>query len=166
MKRIFIPAFLILFLVSCSTKKDADLLFVNGTIYTVDSTFKIVNAVAVTNGKIVFAGDEKEAKSSFNVKQVIDLKGKFMYPGLIDAHCHFYGYAMDMIKADLTGTKSWDEVLDKVKEHAKADPEGWLLGRGWDQNAWEVKQFPTREKLDQLFPTRPVVLVSGFLLSL
>ena len=140
-------------------KKDADLLFVNGTIYTVDSTFKIVNAVAVSDGKIVFAGDEKEARNRFNAKQIIDLKGKFMYPGLIDAHCHFYNYAQAMIEADLTGTKSWDDVLGKVDEHAKLNPDGWLIGRGWDQNAWEIKQFPTREKLDALFPDRPVVLV-------
>ncbi|MFN8287795.1 MAG: amidohydrolase [Chitinophagales bacterium] len=137
----------------------AQTLFFNGTVYTVDSSFSKVNAVVVKEGRIVFAGDEKQARQKFTFTKEVNLQGRFMYPGFIDGHCHFYGYATDLDKCDLTGTKSWKEVLDKLQQHAKQHPDGWLFGRGWDQNDWKVKEFPTRYELDKLFPDRPVFLL-------
>ncbi len=147
------------FLFGCNTKQKVDTLFFNGTVYTVDSAFGKVNCIATKDGKIVFTGDEKEARKKFECAAEVNLQGKFMYPGFIDGHCHFYGYATDLNKCDLTGTKSWAEALDKLKEHAKLHPGGWLLGRGWDQNDWGKKEFPTRYELDKIFPDRPVFLV-------
>ncbi len=81
-----------------------------------------------------------------------------MYPGFIDAHCHFYGYGENLSQCDLVGTTSFDDVIARLQEYAKTHPEGWLIGRGWDQNDWAVKAFPDNKKLDELFPGRPVYL--------
>jgi predicted amidohydrolase YtcJ len=82
----------------------------------------------------------------------------FIYPGLIDAHAHFYGYSQSLQRADLVGTKSWEEVLAKVISFSQEQREGWIMGRGWDQNDWAVKAYPSKEGLDHVFPERPVLL--------
>jgi len=149
-----------LFLSSCSpaTKEKADLLVYNATIYTVDSTFSIAEAMVVKDGKILATGKTADIEKEFEAKEKLDAQGKFIYPGFIDAHAHFVGYGMSLQTVNLTGTNSWDEVIEKVKTFAAAHPEGWITGRGWDQNDWEVKEFPTNEKLDQLFPDRPILI--------
>lgn len=82
-----------------------------------------------------------------------------MYPGFSDGHCHFLGYGLNKQKVDLSGTKSWAEVLERTKAFGEAHPEKtWVMGRGWDQNDWEVKELPDRKELDRLFPDRPVLL--------
>jgi len=89
----------------------------------------------------------------------VDAGGMFIYPGFNDGHSHFLGYGLNMVtSADLTGTTSFDEVLAKVSEHAGNYPSEWITGRGWDQNDWEVQEYPTKAKLDELFPETPVVL--------
>ena len=145
-------------LTTCNIKKPADILFINAKVYTVDSDFRVVNSIVIKDGKILFSGDVADAKSKYDAKKTIDLQAKFVYPGLTDAHAHFYHYALDMLTADLTGCTSWQEVLDKVKQHANEHPNGPLVGRGWDQNKWAVKDFPDRKKLDELFPDRVVML--------
>lgn len=162
MKRTF---FIFLFLAgyffidSCSMKQNADAIFYNGKIYTVDSTFSIVESFAVKNGKIVGAGTNEEMLNLFSSDQKIDLEGKPVYPGFYDAHCHFFGYGSDLVKCDLVGTKSFDDVIEKVVAYSKTNKFEWLLGRGWDQNDWDKKEFPTNQKLDSLFPDVPVYLV-------
>lgn len=89
---------------------------------------------------------------------MIDAKGAAVYPGFNDAHAHFAGYATSLLQVDLTGTKSWDEVLERTKAFAATHPFAWVLGRGWDQNNWPVKAFPDKVRLDSLFPTTPVFL--------
>lgn len=149
---------LVSFLLSCRQKQPADLLIYNATVYTADSTFSIAAAVAVKDGKIVAVGETKELQSGFDAAEQIDAKGKFIYPGFIDAHAHFWGYGLNLQTVNLMGTKSWDEVLQKTQLFATQHPEGWLVGRGWDQNDWENKEFPNKERLDELFPNRPVLL--------
>jgi len=83
---------------------------------------------------------------------------QFVYPGFIDAHCHFLGYGLNKRQAQLYGSKSYDEVLNILSEYAKTNTKGWLLGRGWDQTRWEGQEFPSKEKLDSLFPETPVYL--------
>jgi predicted amidohydrolase YtcJ len=155
---LFATAATLLFANAFSQKHDIDLLVYNANIYTVDHNFSKATAMAVHNGKIVTVGSTTHLKNKFNAKESIDLKGKFVYPGFIDAHAHFMGYAIDLLSADLVGTTSWDEILQKLKTFAAAHPEGWLMGSGWDQNDWKEKDFPSREKLDALFPDRPVLL--------
>lgn len=143
--------------VSCSKEK-VDLIIYNAHIYTVNENFDVAEAMAVRDGKIVAIGQFKGIQAKYTANVAIDALGKPVYPGFIDAHAHFFGYAESLRNADLTGIKSWEETLVKLQDFAKNQPEGWLVGRGWDQNDWPGQQFPTRERLDELFPDRPVLL--------
>jgi len=158
MKKIMlvIPVFI---LFACSQqKKKADLLVYNATIYTVDSSFSTAEAMVITGGKIEAVGKMTDLEKEFESKEKLDAGGKFIYPGFIDAHAHFVGYGLSLQTVNLVGTNSWEEVLEKVKQFAVENTEGWITGRGWDQNDWPEKQFPTNEKLNELFPDRPVLL--------
>ena len=144
----------------CGTKREAvDLLVTNATVYTVDSTFAKAEAFAVKDGKFVAVGPAAELKAKYQAAQEVDAGGKFIYPGFYDAHCHFYRYALALPSADLVGTSSWKEVIQRLRENRRKYPQAaWLTGRGWDQNDWPGKQFPTKDTLDQLFPDVPVLL--------
>ena len=85
-------------------------------------------------------------------------KVKPLRPGLIDAHCHFYGLGQNQQVVDLVGTKSYQEVLDRVVAFHDEKPAVFIRGRGWDQNDWEEKKYPTKAALDALFPDTPVAL--------
>ena len=148
----------VLFLSSCSVKKPADLLVYNAKVYTVDDRFSIAGAIAVRDGKILEVGKSGNLKRKYKSKELLDAKGKYIYPGFIDGHSHFYRYGEGLQNADLVGTQSWNEILEKLKLFAAENEEGWIIGRGWDQNDWAEKNFPTNEKLNELFPNRPVVL--------
>ncbi len=139
-------------------KKQADLVVYNAKIYTVDNQFSVEEAMAVKDGKIISIGTNDWVRNSFSAGTELDANKKFIYPGFIDAHAHFLGYGLDLKTVDLTGTKSWEEILDRLKEYAILNKDGWLTGRGWDQNDWAGKQFPDKGKLDSLYPVRPVIL--------
>ncbi len=164
MKKLIPFAALTLFLFSCSNKgkgkEKADLLVYNATIYSVDSSFSTAEAMVIKDGKILATGSLAELEKQFEIKEKEDAGGKFIYPGFIDAHAHFVGYGLSLQRVDLTGTNSWDEVVEKVKAFAAANPSagGWITGRGWDQNDWDIKAMPTNEKLNELFPDRPVLI--------
>src|SRR5437762_11670259 len=116
--------------------------------------------MAISNGKIVATGTDEEIKAKYNSSTLLDAAGRSIFPGFIDAHCHFVGYGLGLQRADLGGTKSFDDVLKRLPA-ATGDGPGtkpWVIGRGWDQNDWEVKEFPTKEKLDSLYPAQPVFL--------
>jgi len=157
MKRILSLLLLSLILFSCKQPK-ADLVIFNAKIYTVNEQFGMAEAMAIKDGKIIAIGSSADIKKKYSGNEEVDAKGKAIYPGFIDAHAHFFGYGQSLQSVDLRGTTSWDDVLKRVSEFAKTHPEGWLTGRGWDQNDWDDKQFPTKEKLDALFPNRPVLL--------
>ncbi|WP_462264644.1 amidohydrolase [Mucilaginibacter sp.] len=159
LKRLW-PALLAFGLAACQHKKEynADLLIKNAAIYTVDSTFTTAEALVVTGGKVIAVGKADSLEKKYTAREVMDAKGKAIYPGFIDAHTHFYRYGLSLQEAKLEGTNSWQAVLDTVQNYAKRSTEGWIIGRGWDQNDWQTKQFPNKAKLDSLFPVRPVVL--------
>lgn len=138
-------------------KNKADLIIYNAKIYTVDEDFSVKTAVAVTDGKITDVGSDKLA-DKYDAEKVINLEGKALYPGFIDGHCHFYWYGVNLRHADLVETTSFEEILDVLDQHHKEHSDSWLLGRGWDQNDWPEKDFPTREILDELYPNTPVLL--------
>ncbi len=139
-------------------QKNADLIITNAKIYTVNQNFDTAESMAILKGKIVAIGKSADILKNYKSSKVQDLQGKTVFPGLIDAHCHFTGFATDKWKCELWGTKSWDEIIARISEYAKTAPKEWLYGRSWDQNDWAVKEFPNKEKLDQLFPNRPVYL--------
>ncbi|HZI02085.1 MAG TPA: amidohydrolase [Flavisolibacter sp.] len=149
-------ALIVLLLVSCSQK--VDLLVYNARIYTVDSSFAIAEAMAIKDGRIEAIGSTKDLTEKYDATEKIDAGGKFIYPGLIDAHAHFYRYGLGLQTADLVETNSWEEIISRLQAFALTNTEGWLIGRGWDQNDWHVKEYPSKAKLDSLFPDRPVLL--------
>ena len=157
MKKILSLFAAVIIFCSCNTPK-ADLVIYNAKIYTVNEKFDIAEAMAIKDGKILAVGKTEDIRKKFSGKEEIDAAGKAIYPGFIDAHAHFYGYGQSLQSIDLRGTKSWDEVISRLNEFAKTHPDGWLTGRGWDQNDWDNKQFPSKEKLDELFPNREVLL--------
>jgi len=148
----------VIVLYSCLSDKKADIILHNGTIYTVDDSFSRAEALSVKNGKILAVGTSKDILQKFSADETVDLNGKYVYPGLIDAHCHFLGYGNSLLHADLSGTESFEEIIDILKKRQTACPSEWILGRGWDQNDWVVKEFPHRDQLDKAFPDKPVLL--------
>ena len=146
-------------LISCSTKIKVDLLVYNATIYIVDSSFSIAEAMAVNDGKIVETGKIADLQNKYDAKEKVDAEGKFIYPGFIDAHAHFVEYGQSLFTVDLYDSKSIDEVVKRVKDFDSTHPgEKWILGRGWDQNKFPGKTYPTNEELSKLFPDKPVLL--------
>lgn len=151
----------VVFLINISGKEmeKADLIIKNARIYTVNDSFAVVNSFAVKDGVFLEVGSEEDISGNYSAERVIDLEGKPVYPGFIDGHCHFYHYGVNKLRyADLVGTKSFSEILAILKKHHDQNPAEWLLGRGWDQNDWPEKQFPTNREINRLFPETPVVL--------
>ena len=158
-RSLFASAAIALFLTSCGGPKKVDTLVVNGVIYTVDSSFSSVQAMAIKDGIIVAIGTDAEILAAYTAPEKIDAKGQAVYPGFIDAHAHFVGYGKSLFQVDLFGTTSWEEAVERVKVFAAAHPElAWIEGRGWDQNKWPGKKYPTNALLNTLFPNTPVVL--------
>ena len=156
---LFIIVFFLLSACFGQMKERTDLIIYNGKIYTVDKKFSIIEAFAVKNGKILGTGSTDDILKRFSADLLVNATGKTVIPGFIDAHSHFFGYAMGLQQIDLVGAISFEDVLSRLKEAAKDFPGKWLVGRGWDQNTWNTKVFPDRKQLDLLFPDRPVVLI-------
>jgi predicted amidohydrolase YtcJ len=150
---------LIMFFSGCTKMRNVDLIIYNATVITVDSNFSIAESFAVNEGLIVATGTTKEILAKYRSENKLDLKGKFVYPGFIDAHCHFYGYGTNLQRADLEGAKSFDEVLEKLHNFYHNRKSEIISGRGWDQNLWTDKSFPSNERLNKLYPDIPVILV-------
>ncbi|HPH84290.1 MAG TPA: amidohydrolase [Ferruginibacter sp.] len=153
-----IAVLIMVLLSSCKFRQRVTLLVHHAKIYTVDSSFSIAEAMAIRDGKIIAIGSNDDILKQYEADEEINAAGKTIFPGLIDAHCHFTGFATDMWKCDLTGTGSFTEIIEKVQSYAKTAPMEWIYGRGWDQNDWSIKEYPNKQVLDSLFPTRPVFL--------
>ena len=158
MKQIYLFVIVLLAFSSCGTKMQVDTIYMNGKVYTVDSMFSVVEAFVVKDGKIVATGTSADMKK-YEAGEIVDLQGKFVYPGFNDAHCHFYGYGVDLKKTWLIGTTSFQSILDTLVKYKDRRFMGWVFGRGWDQNDWEDKSWPDRTQLDLLFPDVPVFLM-------
>ncbi len=147
---------------ACKFRQKTSLIIHHAKIYTVDEKFTVAQAMAVRDGKIIATGTNDEILKEYESDSTINAAGKFIYPGLIDAHAHFLNYGFSLQQVNLTGTKSWQECIDKVTEFIKAkniQPGTWVQGRGWDQNDWDTKEFPNKDILDSNFPNNPVALV-------
>ncbi|MEW2923175.1 amidohydrolase [Muricauda sp. ANG21] len=157
MKKFFLFCSVVLFL-ACNSKEEVDLIVYNANVYTVDKDFSKACCVAIKDGKFVAVAETADIFKKYTAKEELDAEGKTIVPGLIDAHCHFYGLGLNQQVVDLVGTSSFDEILEKVVAFQKERPSNFIMGRGWDQNDWEVKEFPTKAQLDELFPDTPVAL--------
>jgi hypothetical protein len=141
-------------------KQTVDMIVYNALVYTVNDKFETVEAFAVNDGRFLAMGTSEDILFRFESANTINAKGKSVYPGFNDGHCHFYGFGENSVRyADLSGTKSFEEVIERLISHCEKYPSEWLLGRGWDQNNWESKQFPDNEQLEKLFPGVNIYLI-------
>ena len=154
MKKVIYSFAVFLLIVSCK-QLEADLIVINASTYTVNDTFSKAEAFAIKDGKFIGVGSNAEITIKYNSKTTLDAQGKTIVHGLIDAHCHFYRMGLQQQKVSLEGTKSYDEILERLVTFQKEKNVAFITGRGWDQNDWEVKEFPTKDKLDKLFPKTP-----------
>ncbi len=137
-----------------------DVLYVGARVYTVDKANTVVDAIATRGDRIVAVGSAADMVKELKPKRVVDLAGKTIVPGLIDAHVHLLSLGVARLTLDLVGSKSEERVADLVRERVGASGPGqWIRGRGWDQNEWQSRQFPSHEILDRVAPNNPVYLM-------
>lgn len=139
-------------------KIQVDMIVINANVYTVNESFDKAQAFAVTDGKFVEIGRNSDIQEKYDSFKIVDANGQTIVPGFIDAHCHFLGLGFNKQSVNLFGTKSFEEVVDSVAAFQKRHNLKYITGRGWDQNDWLVKDYPTKKKLDSLFSNTPVVL--------
>ncbi len=143
---------------SCINQR-VDLIVHHAQIYTVNNEFATAEAMAVMDGKIVAIGTNDDILKEYKSDSMVNAAGAAVYPGFIDAHAHFLGYGQSLYAVDLMFVPTWEEAIARVKDFAAKHPgKGWIKGRGWDQNRFPGKQFPTNAELNILFPDRPVLL--------
>ena len=156
-KTLFLSA--IILILSCSSEKiKIDLLVKNANIYTVNDSFEIVEAFVVNKGKIVAVGLLNDLETTYEPTSLFDAQGKTIIPGLIDAHAHLLNLGISMQQVDLVGSESYQEVLKRVITFQENNNSDYIIGRGWDQNDWENKSFPTNKLLNEEFPDKAIVL--------
>jgi predicted amidohydrolase YtcJ len=156
----------LMFLMACKQGNKADLVIQHANIYTVDSTLLNAEAVAVKDGKIVFAGSDADAAQWIGSNtEVVDAKGAFVMPGFLEGHGHIHNLGDFLRDINVMHVKSFDEIVTKVAETAaKAQPGEWIVGRGWHQEKWEVKPtdnylgYPYHDALSKVSPNNPVIL--------
>ena len=129
----------------------------NARIYTADPNQPTAEALAFAGGQVLAVGSGEEVLLAFEGAERIDAGGRTVVPGFIDAHAHLMNLGASLLQADLTGTVSKADVVERLQRFALSLPDSaWVLGRGWDQNDWPEQEFPTAADLDAAFPDRPV----------
>ncbi len=160
---ISVYAFLLL---TCKESKKADLIVLNASVYTADTSNLQVEAFAISEGLIIKTGDSKEViQLKGSDTKVLDLKDEFVMPGLIEGHGHFLSLGKSLYKLNLINTKSWKEIVDSVKSVVARTPKGqWIEGRGWHQEKWSdamlstYNAYPYHDELSKVSPDNPVIL--------
>ena len=156
---IAIAGLIIYYILINPNPQEVSMLLVNGMVHTVNEKQPSAEAIAILDGKIAGVGSNKDIQARFKSASVIDLQGKSVYPGFIDAHAHLENLGVALMNLDLGGTSSVEEIQKRVAERVAETPPGrWIRGRGWDQNKWPSKQFPTHQMLDAVSGDVPVYL--------
>lgn len=169
MKKYFIIILSVFFIISCGgeeVKNRADLVLLNGNIYTVSDSISIAEAVAIKDGIILLCGSDEEISNFIgDSTNIIDLEGKFVMPGFIESHAHFLGLGNSKQILDLREAKNWDEVISLTAKAAEtARPGEWIIGRGWHQEKFDpvpdpnVNGYPVHTVLSGAVPLNPVML--------
>ncbi len=157
MRNVFAIA-IVLFCSSCINQR-VDLIVHHAQIYTVNNEFTMAEAMAIQDGKIIAIGTNDAILKEYQSDSVVNANNAIIYPGFIDAHAHFLEYGQSLYTVGLMFSPSWADVIERVKAFAVKHPgKGWIRGRGWDQNRFAGKEFPTNAELNILFPDRPVIL--------
>ncbi len=149
--------FLVYFLTISCQQRNADWVVFNANVYTVNDTFEKATAFAIKDGKFISVGGNEIVKLYPNALK-FDAKGLHIYPGFIDAHCHFYNLGISLGQLDLKGSKSIMEIEKRLLSYSQNNQSDVIMGRGWDQNLWENKNFPNNDFLNKLFPNKLVLL--------
>ena len=135
------------------------LAFVNGKIYTVNDKQPLAESVVIENNKIIFVGSNNDAEKFIDAStEKINLQGKFMMPGFIDNHVHFLSGGFYLNGIDLRPAKSTSEFKKILKEYASTHQGKWITGGNWDHEAWEVKDIPTKEMVDEFTSNTPILI--------
>lgn len=151
-------AFIIIFS-SCQRKQKVDYIIKDTVIYTMNKNNEVAQCMAVSNGKIVSIGTNEDVLNDYDSDSIVSLKNQFIYPAFIDAHAHFFGLANYLGECNLIGAKSVEEIIQRLKIFYQKHPDKkWIIGRGWDQNLFPDKTFPSKESLDSVFSNIPVCL--------
>lgn len=140
-----------------------DLILTNGNIITMSEFKSKATAVAIKNGRFSKIGiDDEVLALRNNNTEIIDLEGKTVLPGFIDSHMHLLGYGSNLEKCDLRKVKSIDTLIEETKKfigNKKIESGKWILGRGWNQDFFDTKRFPTRYDLDKISTNHPICLI-------
>ena len=148
---------LLLIIFSLACEKKVDLIVHNARVYTSDDNYTNVSSFVVDEGKFIEVGGE-ELVEKYKSKNTVNARGLPIFPGFIDSHCHLLNLGLKKFEVDLKGTKSFEEIIDKLKDYSSNKKLSVLRGAGWDQNDWDKKELPNKNALDILFPDIPVVL--------
>ncbi len=147
-------------LFGCKTATvDRGMIYVGNVVAGADQTPRANHAIYVSGGLIREVGPAADIRAKYSAAAIVDATGSTILPGLTDAHAHLYGLGVALDVVRLVDTKSLEEVIDRVRQRVASAPAGeWLQGRGWDQNDWPVKEFPTAASLDAAISDRLVWL--------
>ena len=150
---------LILIFSSCMKGESVDLVIHNAQIHTLDANDAIESAVAIKNGIIIEVGPERQILNKYSADEYIDAQQKHIYPGLTDAHGHIMSYVRKKLGVDLSGCRSYDELIVRVQKYQAKNKTDFIIGSGWDQTLWGEERLPTNERLNEVFPNISVALV-------
>ena len=149
---------LVVALCSCMKAEKCDLVIHNAKIYSLNGTNDVFEAIAIKNGRILELGPEREIMNKYSYTSSYDASLNTIFPGFIDAHCHFVGYGLGLQQAQLSVCNSFEEVLQTLLYHSEKLSTEWLIGRGWDHTKWPENEYPNKAALDSLFPNIPVLI--------
>ena len=158
MKKLLLTATLLI--VQCFWTIAQKICFYNGKIYTVDARSSVAEAVVIENGRILFVGSTPEARASWSDSRtkMVNLEGKLMLPGFIDNHTHFADGGMYLSGLDLRGAKSTVEFKNLLKKYVDNHKGEWIKSGNWDHEAWEIKELPTKEMVDNFSKETPICI--------
>ena len=140
------------------TRRNVSLVLTNGKVFTSDARGTLAEAVAVEGSRIVAVGTSREIAAAYTSARTIDLKGRLVTPGFNDAHIHFLGGGLSLLRVNLNGAATLAEAKARVAARVRELPAGaWVTGRGWDHTLWGG-QWPTKRDLDEVAPANPVIL--------
>jgi len=157
-KSILLVLSVAVFLFSCTEKQQVDQIIFAKGIYTMDSANTVAECVAISGNEIVAVGSRSQVERHYKADTTFDFPDRYIYPGFVDAHCHFLAYGIDKAELDLKDAISFDDMVEKVTNYGAGRPGQIVIGRGWNEENWEMKTRPSNYKLNFLFPNTPVVL--------
>ncbi|MBT6513522.1 MAG: amidohydrolase [Crocinitomicaceae bacterium] len=156
--KLFFFTSVMVILSSCMKRVDCDLVIHNAKIYSMNNSHELFEAMAIKDGKILELGPERQILNKYSYSSAYDAQLMTIYPGFIDAHCHFLGYGLSLQQINLKACRSFDEVLLALSQFQINDTLGWIEGRGWDQTTWKNTSYPNKQRLDSLFSNQPVII--------